>query len=58
MTKEELQRLDRGDIIRHRTSGDAMVVTTNYGSHAVAVRTEHVSNPDEWLLISKHRSNG
>lgn len=55
MTTDELKALQPGDIIRHEHSADALIVTANYGSHAIAVRTEHVSNPAEWHLIGKAR---
>lgn len=45
--------LQPGDIIRHKSGSEALVVTANYGGHAIAVRTQHVSNPQEWLLIGK-----
>lgn len=45
--------LQPGDIIRHKGSGDAMIITANYGDHAIAVRTQHVSNPFEWLFVGK-----
>lgn len=45
--------LQPGDIIRHRGAAEAMVITANYGDHAIAVRTQLVTNPSEWLLVGK-----
>lgn len=53
MTREEFQKLDAGDLIRHKSASTALVVTANYGSHVTAVRTQNVTNPDEWDLLSK-----
>ena len=58
MTKDQMTALQPGDIIRHRESADAVVVTANYGSHAIAVRTCYVSQPAEWILIPKPNSRG
>lgn len=41
-----------GTIIRSKLTGMAYVVTANYGGYAIAVRTQHVSNPDEWEIVA------
>lgn len=51
MTNEEFKALDAGSIIRHKHASESMVVTANYGTHVVAVRTAHVTNPTEWELV-------
>lgn len=48
-----MQSLRTGDIIRHVNSTEGMVVTQNHGTRVTAVRTQDVSNPAEWNLISK-----
>lgn len=53
MTREQLAQLQPGDIIRPVGGAEAMIVTANYGNHAVAVRTVHVANPGEWELVAK-----
>lgn len=53
MTPDELKNLGTGDLVRHKTSSRAALVTANYGDHAVAVQTHHITNPDEWLLVFK-----
>lgn len=53
MTVKEFKNLGAGDIIRHKTSSGASVVHDNYGRYVIAVRTAHVTNPDEWDLIVK-----
>lgn len=54
MTEDQMLRLQVGDIVRHRHSADGVVVTGNYGTHLIAVRTVRISNPHEWTLVSKH----
>lgn len=58
MTREQLQGLQPGDIIRHKHAAEAMVVTANYGTRAIAVRTADVSNPDEWDIIDRFETGG
>ena len=48
--KIEMIDLQPGTIVRHRMSGDAFVVTANYREYAIAVRTQHISNPEEWTI--------
>ena len=43
--------LKPGMIIRHKGSSEGYIVTANYGNYAFAVRTMHVSNPSEWLIV-------
>jgi hypothetical protein len=42
-----------GDVVRNIGSGEAYVVLENVGRGAIAVRTIHVSNPQEWVLVSR-----
>lgn len=54
MKKIELKSIDqlrRGDIIRHKGSGEAYVIDSNYGSFAIGMRSVHVSNPIEWYRM-------
>ncbi len=55
MTGEEFKGLDHGDIIRHVNSINACVVTGNYGEYVVAVKTYHVTNPNEWELVKRRK---
>jgi hypothetical protein len=57
MNQEDFKGLKRGDIIRHKTSwdGESIVVDANYGTSVTAVRTYHVSNPDEWEIIQDEK---
>lgn len=54
-TKEikDIKDLKTGDVIRSKYSKESYVITANYGSHAVGVRTMHVSNRFEWELVVK-----
>lgn len=51
MTQDEMDKLDRGDIIRHVT-GESYVVLQRRGRHVTAIREIDVSNPNEWELFS------
>lgn len=57
MSAEEFHGLTTGDIIRHRHDAHGFVVHANYGTHVVISRSLLVSNPSEWLLISKHQGD-
>lgn len=53
MTQEEMRNLGQGDVIRHKSGGDSLIVHANYGRFVIAVRTQHVSNPNEWEVVLK-----
>jgi hypothetical protein len=50
---ESIAQLQPGDIIRHVNGADGYIVTGNAGDHVIAVRVMHVTNPRDWLLISR-----
>lgn len=52
MTNEQFKSLRRGDIIRGIGTGTSFVVDAHYGDFVVAMKTMHVSNPDEWELCA------
>ena len=51
MTKEDFASLSEGDIVRHKTSAEALIVHANYGGRVTAVRIADLTNPSEWDLI-------
>lgn len=53
MTKDEFQKLNRGDLIRHKKSPEILIVSGNYGDHVTATTTCDATNPDEWNIIRK-----
>lgn len=57
MTEQDRQKLNRGDLIRHR-NGDSYIVIhslpTREHHTIIAVREIEVSNPDEWETVSRH----
>jgi hypothetical protein len=54
MTKEEMGKLGRGDLVRHKTCEAAIVVVMdNYGDRVTAVQTVDITNENEWDLIKK-----
>lgn len=52
MKMKELRGLKPGDLIRHKHSGDAVIVHANYGARVTAVRTFDVTNPFEWDRVN------
>lgn len=46
-----IKDLDVGDIIRSKSTGTVYVITANYHSRAIAVRTIDVTNPAEWEVL-------
>lgn len=47
----DVTKLQEGDIIRNKGSGQAYTVINRDGKFAVAVRSVSVMNPDEWDLV-------
>lgn len=56
MTQQQFNNLNPGDIVKGKLSEETYVVTCHYGNRVTAVRTEDITNPDEWQLIlqAKH----
>lgn len=52
MTSFEFMGLKPGDLIRHKSSGSAVIVHRKDGMKATAVRVFDVSNPDEWDRVN------
>ena len=50
---ESITQLRPGTIIRHVNGHEGYIVIANYGDHAIAVRTKHISNPREWLIVEE-----
>jgi hypothetical protein len=50
----DINKLRPGDIVRHKSGSEGYIVTDNYGYFAIAVRTIHISNPNEWVLVSSN----
>ena len=53
MTPEQMQKLERGDIVRHKAADRGYVVMSNYGNRVTAVDTVDITNPEEWELVFK-----
>ena len=52
MTEKEMKSLQRGDVIRHKSSGSkCYVVTQNLGNHVVAVDSVDMTNAIEWEIV-------
>lgn len=45
--------VERGDIIKHKSTHKSFVVTGNYGERITAVRTIDATNPSEWEVFNK-----
>jgi hypothetical protein len=55
MTRHQFKHLREGDIVKGKASGEAYVVTGNYGDRVTAVKTIDITHPDEWGLIQPSR---
>lgn len=53
MKKGEFERLERGDVVKHKRDSRLFIVTGNYGDHVTAVATVDMNNPDEWEIVHK-----
>ena len=53
MTKDELGKLNRGDIVRH-TNGNAYIIISNHSGNVLAIREITVSWGVEWTLVKRH----
>lgn len=56
MTPAQLKGLQRGDLVRHKSGGGALVVSGNYGSHVTAVTSVDMTNPTEWDKVRRDGS--
>lgn len=46
-----IKKLKRGDIVRHRITGNSYVIDGNYGLYAIAIKSIQISNPNEWIKV-------
>jgi len=53
---ENVMQLKTVDIVRSRLTGEAYVVTGQYGTRATAVKTVDITNPIEWLVMRADNS--
>lgn len=51
MTPTQLKALKPGDLVRHKSSSSAYIVTGNYGDRVTAVRTVDLTNSAEWDVV-------
>ena len=58
LTKREIGILEPGTILQNIGNGDSYVVTTNDGNISVAVKTLTVTNPSEWMIVSRPKRVG
>lgn len=47
-----LRQLQPGMVVRHKSGGEGYIVTANYGTRVTAVRTQGITNPQEWEIVS------
>ena len=52
-TAQTFENMQPGTVIRNAGSGNTYIVTENYGSYAVAVRTVCIFNLPEWEIVGK-----
>lgn len=48
-----IHELTPGTRVRHRNGTDTLLVTSNFGDRAIAVRTQSIMNPKEWLILEE-----
>lgn len=54
MEKEVFEKLDAGDIVRHKEGYEGYIVHGNYlRGGLIVVRSLLIHNPDEWDLLYK-----
>lgn len=53
MTKQEMLKLETGDVVFHHITKQEYVVTANYGERVTAVKTVDITNETEWGLLAK-----
>ncbi len=53
MREEDFKSLQTGDIVKHKSTQEPLIVTTNYGGRVTAMQTYDLTNPNEWNLILK-----
>lgn len=53
MTRDEMEGLTPGDLVRHKASADAAIVASNNNGKVSAVRTYRLSNPAEWDIVDQ-----
>lgn len=52
MNQKQFENLQRGNLVRHKRSGDAYVVEMTHPV-VVAIRSIQVTNPNEWNLVDQ-----
>jgi hypothetical protein len=50
---ESLFNVRQGDVVMRKDSGHHYVVHNNNGLRVIAVKTEVITNPDNWLVKSR-----
>lgn len=50
MNQKQFENLKRGDLVRHKGSGDAYVVEVTHPA-VIAIHSVTVTNPTEWNLV-------
>jgi hypothetical protein len=58
MRQDQLKALRPGDIVQGKTSMEIFIVTANYGDRVTAVKTVDITNPIEWMLVSRSVKDG
>jgi len=53
MTPEEFKNLSRGDLVTHKSGGNVIIISNNYGEHVTGVVSYDITNPTEWDLVLK-----
>ena len=54
MTRDDLEGLRIGDLVRHKEDGEALTVIVIVPNGVVAARMINVTNPPEWDKVDKN----
>lgn len=55
MKAQELKRLQRGDIVRSKVTGESfIVIDRGHGGEVIAIRDVTITNLREWEIVTQH----
>ena len=39
-------------VLQHKGTGEGYIVSGNYGKYVIAIQSMHITNPNEWWIIT------
>lgn len=55
MTNKDFKYLAKGDLVKNKYIHKIFTVIANREGYVIALRTEEITSPDEWDIVSKAR---